>query len=147
MNKGFPGGPDGKESICNTGDPGSIPGSGRSPGEGNGYPRQYSCLENSIRHSNVRYASAADSRSLFPDTLFQRVSCPYPPLIGGVSRGNGVHASIQKRKLSIYGKEVSLQHFWRGEGIIAFLLLELEFAYEIPWVLVHMQIVIQKVWG
>ena len=35
-----------KESTCNTGDPGSIPGSGRSPGEKNGYPLQYSCLEN-----------------------------------------------------------------------------------------------------
>ena len=36
----------GKSSACNAGDPGSVPGSGRSPGEGNGNPRQYSCLEN-----------------------------------------------------------------------------------------------------
>ena len=36
----------GKESACNAGDPGSIPGSGRSPGEGNGNPLRYSCLEN-----------------------------------------------------------------------------------------------------
>ena len=36
----------GKESACNAGDPASIPGSGRSSGEGNGYPLQYSCLEN-----------------------------------------------------------------------------------------------------
>ena len=43
-----PGGSDGKESACNVGDPGSIPGLGRSPGEGNGYPLQYSCLENSM---------------------------------------------------------------------------------------------------
>ena len=42
------GGSDGKESVCNVGDPGSIPGSGRSPGEGNGYSLQYSCLENSM---------------------------------------------------------------------------------------------------
>ena len=40
------GGSDGKESACNAGDPGSILGSGRSPGEGNGYPLQYSCLKN-----------------------------------------------------------------------------------------------------
>ena len=46
--KGFLGGSDGKESTCNAGDLGSIPGSGRSPGEGNGNPLQYSCLENSI---------------------------------------------------------------------------------------------------
>ena len=43
---GFPGGSDGKESVCNAGDLRSIPGSGRSPGEGNGTPLQYSCLEN-----------------------------------------------------------------------------------------------------
>ena len=42
---GFPGGSDRKESACNMRDPGSIPGSGRSPGEGNGNPLQYSCLE------------------------------------------------------------------------------------------------------
>ena len=41
-----PGGLDGKASLCNAGDPGSIPGSGRSPGEGNGNPLQYYCLEN-----------------------------------------------------------------------------------------------------
>ena len=44
---GFRGGSDSKESAHNEGDPGSIPGSGRSPGEGNGNPLQYSCLENS----------------------------------------------------------------------------------------------------
>ena len=42
----FPGGSDGKASAYNAGDPGSIPGSGRSPEEGNGNPLQYSCLEN-----------------------------------------------------------------------------------------------------
>ena len=44
----FPGGTDGKASTCNAGDLGSSPGSGRSPGEGNGNPFQYSCLENSM---------------------------------------------------------------------------------------------------
>ena len=43
---GFPGGSDGKESGCYAGDPGSIPGLGRPPEEGNGYPLQYSCQEN-----------------------------------------------------------------------------------------------------
>ena len=42
----FPGGSDGKASACNAGDPGSIPESGSSPGEGNGNPLQHSCLEN-----------------------------------------------------------------------------------------------------
>ena len=44
--KGFPGGSEVKASACNVGDLGSTPGSGRSPGEGNGNPLQYSCLEN-----------------------------------------------------------------------------------------------------
>ena len=43
---GFPGGSDGKESDCNAGNLSSIPGSGRSPGEGNGNPLQHSCLKN-----------------------------------------------------------------------------------------------------
>ena len=45
----FPGGSGSKESACNAGDPGSISGSGRSPGDGHGYPLQYSCLESMNR--------------------------------------------------------------------------------------------------
>ena len=45
---GFPGGSAGKESTCSVGDLGLIPGFGRSPGEGKGYPLQYSGLENSM---------------------------------------------------------------------------------------------------
>ena len=45
---GFPGGSDGKETDCNVGDVGSIPGLGRSPGKGNANPLQDSCLENSM---------------------------------------------------------------------------------------------------
>ena len=48
LEKGFPGDTSGKEPTCNSGDPGSIPGLGKSPGEGNGYPLQYSRLENSM---------------------------------------------------------------------------------------------------
>ena len=48
IQKGFLGGSAGKESACNVGDLGSIPGLGRSPGKGNGYPFQYSGLENSM---------------------------------------------------------------------------------------------------
>ena len=46
--EGFPGGLDGNESTCRTGESGSIPGLGRSSGEGNGNPLQFSCLENSM---------------------------------------------------------------------------------------------------
>jgi len=46
--QGFPGGSNGKESACNAGNLVSVPGIGRSPGEGNGNQLQYSCLENSM---------------------------------------------------------------------------------------------------
>ena len=46
LEEGFPGGSEVKASAPNAGDPGLIPGLGRSPGEGNGKPLQYSCLEN-----------------------------------------------------------------------------------------------------
>ena len=49
--EGVPGGSAGKESACNVGDLGSTPGLGRSPGEGNGYPFQYSGLENSMDYT------------------------------------------------------------------------------------------------
>ena len=45
---GFPGGSDGEEHACSAEDPGSIPELGRSPGEGNGNPLQYLCLENPV---------------------------------------------------------------------------------------------------
>ena len=45
---GFPGGTDGKQSACNTGDPGLIPRLGSSPREGNGNPPQYSCVMNPV---------------------------------------------------------------------------------------------------
>ena len=55
---------DGKESACNTGDPGSIPGSRRFPGEGNGYPLQYSCLENSVDRGAWRATVPGIAKSL-----------------------------------------------------------------------------------
>ena len=54
MNPGFPGGSDGRGCACKAEDPGSIQGSGRSPGEGNGDPLQYSCLENSMDRGTWR---------------------------------------------------------------------------------------------
>ena len=51
---GFPGGSDSKESPCNAGAPGLVPGMGRSPGKGNGYPFRYSCLENSMDRGGWR---------------------------------------------------------------------------------------------
>ena len=76
---GFPGGSDGRESACNVGDLDSIPGLGRSPGEGKGYPLQYSGVENSMdyiihgvtkswtRLSNFHF-------TLYPSNLFLSLS-------------------------------------------------------------------------
>ena len=58
---GFPGGSDGKASACNARDLGSIPGSGRSPGEGNGNPLQYSCLENPMSWRATVHGVAEES--------------------------------------------------------------------------------------
>ena len=51
---GFPGGSVGKETTCNAGNPGLIPGVGRFPGEGNGNPLQYFCLESSMDRGSWR---------------------------------------------------------------------------------------------
>ena len=59
---GFPGGSDGKESACNSGDPGLIPRSGRSPGKGNDNPLQYSCLENPMTEEPGRLQSMGSQR-------------------------------------------------------------------------------------
>ena len=72
---GFPGDSDGEESACNAGDPGLVPGSGRSPGEGNAYPLQDSCLENSM-NGGASWAvvhGVAKSRTQLSD------SCIYTP--------------------------------------------------------------------
>ena len=65
--RGFPGGSDGKESAGNAGDLGSIPGSGRSPGEGNGNSLQYSCLENSMDRGAWQAAVHAVAKSGLSD--------------------------------------------------------------------------------
>ena len=60
--KGFPGGLDSKESACNVGDPGSVPGWRRSPGEGNGNPLQYSCLGPSCLVGNRHGVARSQTR-------------------------------------------------------------------------------------
>ena len=69
ISEGFPGGLDGKESACNVEDPGSIPGSGRSLGEGNGNPLQYSHLENPMR-SLVGYSPRGCKESDMTERLY-----------------------------------------------------------------------------
>ena len=64
--RGFPSGSDGKEYTCNEGDPGSSQASGRPPGEGNGNPLQYPCLENPIDGVAWR-VTKTDQRCIFTD--------------------------------------------------------------------------------
>ena len=92
---GFPGGSDGKESTCNAGDLGSVPGSRGSAGEGNGYPLQYSCLENpmqlqqktlhlrevgeavKVAHFEIYYVTESKGMALtFPKYLLCTRPCP-----------------------------------------------------------------------
>ena len=74
MTVDFPGGSDGKASVYNVEDPGSIPGLGRSPGEGNGNPLQYSCLENPVdrRAWQVTVRGVAKSRTRLSDKTCTR---------------------------------------------------------------------------
>ena len=65
---GFPDSSVGKESACNAGNPGLIPGLGRSPGEGIGYPLQYSVLENSM---DCRVHGLAENQTGLSDFHFQ----------------------------------------------------------------------------
>ena len=81
---GFPGGSEDKASACNAGDPGSIPGLGRSPGEGNGNPLQYSCLENPMDAGATGHGVAKSRTGLshftsLHFTFHSPVGLPYKP--------------------------------------------------------------------
>ena len=80
---GFPGGSIGKESTCNVGDLGSIPGLGRSPGEGKGNPLQYSGLENSMDYMvhGVAKSQTQVSDFHFPDIKLTKLCHCYVKLL------------------------------------------------------------------
>ena len=79
----FPGGSEGKESACNAGDPGLIPGSGRSPGGGHGNPFQYACLENPHGQRSLSDYSPWGHKEL--DTTEQLSTAPLILIISLVS--------------------------------------------------------------
>ena len=87
---GFPGGSDSKASACNVEDLGSIPGSGRSPGEGNSNPLQYSCLENPMDRGMVGYSPWGHKESDMTEQLFfllffvSQGACPLVGLLGHI---------------------------------------------------------------
>ena len=110
---------DGKESACNLGDPGSILRLGRSPGEGNGYPLQFSCLENSMDRGawwvTVHGVTKSRTRlSYFPLTFmhWRRKWQPTPVFLPGESQGRepgglpsmGSHSVERSGKYGQWGK-------------------------------------------
>ena len=76
--EGFAGGSYSKESVCNVGDPGSVPGSGRSPGEGNSHPFQYCCLENSVEVELDELQSMGSQRVRLSHSHFHFSGSPRP---------------------------------------------------------------------
>ena len=99
LDLGFPGDSDGKESACNTGDLGLISGSGRFPGKGNGYPFQYSCLENSMgQRSPVGYSPWCCRESDMTErlTLFSLLYLIYRP--HGSLSGKGPACQCRRRR-------------------------------------------------
>ena len=96
---GFPGGLDSKESACNVGDLGSIPGLGRSLGEGKGYPLQYSDLENSI---DCIVHGVAKSRTRLSDFHFLS-SRVYIIIWFGYIRSLKLHPALKNLQVSPHG--------------------------------------------
>ena len=107
----FPCGSAGKEFTCNAGDLGSILGLGRSPGEGKGYPLQYSGLENSmdcIVHGVTKSWTLRDFHFLFILERFQRANLRLPPCEGTVrtqsskrKQARATHQIIHHRHLAL----------------------------------------------
>ena len=98
--RGFPGGSEVKASACNAGDLGSIPGSGRYPGEGNGNPLQYSCLENPM-DSGAWWATVhgvAKSQTRLSELTFTYTTSPIlkKPCINKIHDGETIYSVYKK---------------------------------------------------
>ena len=121
LSGGFPGGSDGKASACNAGDPGSIPGLGRSPGEGNGNPLQYSCLENSMDWGAwwARVHRVAKSQTRLSDFTFIALSTSQ------VTQWQGIRLPKQDMQVWFLGQEDPLEKVMATHSSIL--------AWEIPW--------------
>ena len=117
---GFPNGSEGKESTCNSGDPGVIPGLGRSPGEGNGNPLQYSRLENPHGQRSLagyspwghKESDTTERLSTAPPRSCCPQATPTPPSPGSHWAG-GHTSSLDLRALS--GHQVELAP---GAGLV-----------------------------
>ena len=106
-----PGGSDGKEAACNEGNAGLIPGSGRCPGEGNGYSLQYPCLENSMDREaggtqsrlsqRLRHDWVTNTHTHILEFLGPKVRGPLPVRPGVVKSGNGSSAVTEPSALCL----------------------------------------------
>ena len=108
---GFPGSSAGKESACDAGDLSSIPGSGKTPGEGNGYPLQYSCLENFMDRGvwQATVHGVAKSRTRLSDfhfTFFKLLS------LGKFVTDQYIIQGQQLLKITIWNKSWTVHPFF-----------------------------------
>ena len=106
---GFPGGSEDKVSACNAGDPGLIPGLGGSPGEGNGNPLQYSCLENPMERGAWRATvhGVAKSRTRLNDLYIYPLPFGLPYYSGHCSALSRInHSSKRYMHLNVHSSAV-----------------------------------------
>ena len=116
--KGFSCGSDGKQAACNEGNAGSTPGSGRCPGEGNGYSLQYPCLENSMDREaggtqsrlsqRLRHDWVTNTHTHILEFLGPKVRGPLPVRPGVVKSGNGSSAVTEPSALCLVRGQLTL---------------------------------------
>ena len=115
---GFSGGWDSKESACNAEDTGSIPGSGRPPGEGNGYPLQYSCLENSMNRGAWQSTVHGVAEDWGPwgwsDRTEQLTHTHFPCCFSSLCKGGIIQPSKQSQTLRAGVSLGDEDRLWRG---------------------------------
>ena len=110
MNKDFPGGSEGKASAYNAGDPGSIPGLGRSPGEGNGNPLQYYCLENPMDRGALQATvhGVAKSRTRLSNLTY---SLTHSDMNRNLNEGYTDGKRVHKKMFNTYHKGNANENF------------------------------------
>ena len=130
-----PCGSDSKESACNAGDLGLIPGSGWSPGEGNGNPLQYSCLENFMDRGVVGYSPWGHKESDMTERLMHTVSIccmtqnPKPVHCDSLEGGVGwVGDRRELRRKAMYGYiwQIQVGVRWKPSQYCKVIILQLE---------------------
>ena len=114
----LPCGSDGKQAACNEGNAGSTPGSGRCPGEGNGYSLQYPCLENSMDREaggtqsrlsqRLRHDWVTNTHTHILEFLGPKVRGPLPVRPGVVKSGNGSSAVTEPSALCLVRGQLTL---------------------------------------